>query len=658
MPGNIPAKLPSLSSFLEGDPPVSTSLDDALTEISFLDDYEPSQILPLLTLPQDNQGRFRLIPGAFAYQAQSYCLKAGAHGPGGGDGYLYAPLAGPKGTIVRHILQNSVAHPEIPQQKIQVLLWAIIARTKISDTGPEVQHTAAQLLTRKELRDLDGGALGLVPDSVMREAMGRLPPAARQVFEAEARLRSMLTQANAPYAELERVAVLVGDPPFGEDSRLVPTSRWSYHPDGYFIRFLPSGYSQTLVQVVVPAPVSIERDAEGRVSLIADRLGNRIEAMYEESGASIPDDPGVRALAFRGLRLVHPASPDPDTAWEKTGWTLVGSPEAKGHPERDPRFGGLPLRYLGAQQHKENLEQLAKHLRGTSSKKDSFDFRTLVELAQLRAALQSILASSSQEAPAAQTSLELVTQAWLYVLCREAGGCAASPVARESNRAAVRLLLAYLLAPVLNLAPLGAAQQEEPGAGGPTFDPSGNVGVPGNRSRQRLGQSARCTGDECQPCKGDEAKKRNPGGNALGPGDPIYDGMVDGARAAGITGFGPEHIGVQDLREKDGILQWQIRLDAQGCPLPTGDCVLWAGENGYLPEGKQEGAKEMVFGAIQFAGNSVRVNGRFVSVETGVISKSAKATTTGTGREAVARAMADMLRELGLRCQKARGLNF
>ena len=163
----------------------------------------------------------------------------------------------------------------------------------------------------------------------------------------------------------------------------------------------------------------------------------------------------------------------------------------------------------------------------------------------------------------------------------------------------------------------------------------------------------------CQPCTGDEAKKKNfPGSDSLGPGDPIYDGMVDGARAAGITGFGPEHIGVQDHREKGNILFWQIRVDAQGCPLPTGDCVLWAGENGYLPEGKQEGAKEMILGAIQFAGNSVRVNGRFVSVETGVISKSAKATTTGTGREAVARAMADMLRQLGLRCQKARGLNF
>jgi len=654
LPGKIPAKVPSLSSFLEGEPPISTSLDEALTEIPYLDGYEPTHVFPLSPLLQEPDGSFRLSPGAFAYQAQSYCLKAGTHGPGGGDGYLYAPLAGPKGTIVRHILQNSVAHPEIPQGKIQVLLWAIIARTKISDTGPEIQHTATQLLTKKEIRELDGGALGLVPGSVMREAMGRLPPAARQVFEAEAQLRQLLTQPNASYAELERVAVLAGEPPFDSDSRLVPVGRWSYHPDGYFIRFLPSGYSRTLIQLGVPAPVAIERDAQGRLTALADSLGHRLEAAYAEVSASVPGDSGVQACSLRSLRLVHPEGRGSDTHLENTGWTLVGAPEGKGRPAADARFPGLEQRYEAARAQKEELERLAKNLGGKGE--GSFDIKTLVELAQLRQSLEVILASQPETAAVAR---DWVTQAWQYVLCREAGSCVANPVARESNRGAVRLLLAYLLAPVLNLAPLGAAPQEGPGAGGPTFDPSGNVGVPGNRSRQRLGQSARCSGDECcAPCKGDEAQKANPGGNALGPGDPIYDGMVDGARAAGLAGFGPEHIAIQDLREKDGILKWQIRVDANGCPLPSAACILYAGEKGCIPEGKQEGAKQLLLGAIQFAGNAVRVNGRYVDVETGVVEGAAKATATGTGRDAVARAMADMLRQLGLRCQKARGLNF
>jgi hypothetical protein len=163
----------------------------------------------------------------------------------------------------------------------------------------------------------------------------------------------------------------------------------------------------------------------------------------------------------------------------------------------------------------------------------------------------------------------------------------------------------------------------------------------------------------CQVCTGDEAKKRNPGGNSIGPGDPAYDGVVDGARAAGISGFGPQHVGLQDRRESTGRIFWQIRIDADGCPLPNGDCIQEAGENGQLPPGKQAGAKQMLLGSIWFVGNSLRVNGRYVNVETGVIQGAATSeTVVGSGREAIAQAMTDMLRKLGLRCQQARGLTY
>lgn len=174
---------------------------------------------------------------------------------------------------------------------------------------------------------------------------------------------------------------------------------------------------------------------------------------------------------------------------------------------------------------------------------------------------------------------------------------------------------------------------------------------------EQLGRSA-CEEVEpyCQPCRGDEASKRDPGGGSLAPGHPVYDGLVDGARGAGVAGFGPEHVAAQ---ERGGRIFWQIRLDAGGCPLPGGDCILWAGENGYLPEGKQVGAKLMLLGSVQSAGDAVRVNGRTVSVETGVVQDSAVSPTVGgTGRGAVAQAMGAMLKELGLRCRKSRGLEY
>lgn len=164
----------------------------------------------------------------------------------------------------------------------------------------------------------------------------------------------------------------------------------------------------------------------------------------------------------------------------------------------------------------------------------------------------------------------------------------------------------------------------------------------------------------CKACTGNEAKDL--GGKALGPGDPIYDGMVDGVRAAGITGFGPEHIGIQRAvggREKGGFFKWQIRVDADGCLLPNGDCILSAGEKGYLPHGKQVGAKQMLLGGIQFSGNALRVNGRYVNVETGVVEGAANSEiVTGTGREAIAQGMADMLRKLDMRCKQAHGLVY
>jgi hypothetical protein len=82
-------------------------------------------------------------------------------------------------------------------------------------------------------------------------------------------------------------------------------------------------------------------------------------------------------------------------------------------------------------------------------------------------------------------------------------------------------------------------------------------------------------------------------------------------------------------------------------------------EHGNFPDGKQVGAKQLLLGSIQIAGSMLRVNGRYVNVETGVIEGAAAGpTVNGTGREAVAESMAGMLRELGLRCTEAQGFEY
>jgi hypothetical protein len=275
---------------LEGRAPITTSIADATFGVEAMDGFSPDQpdgrrlrlavqglgitsfggapvdsldALPAERLPRSAlrqltelertpSGGFLLLPGYFEMHVQSYCLHAGTHGPGGGDGYLHAPPLGSAEDAVVSILRNSVARPDIPQQQIQQLLWAIVARAKFEDLRPDLKPVAAQLLTPRELATLNRGALDYIPGPAFDRALQGMPRLVQQILRAEAELRQMLTSANSTFNDMERVAVLAGVAPLGEGSREVSAGRWSRHPDGYYVRYLPRGYSHTLIQVWVP----------------------------------------------------------------------------------------------------------------------------------------------------------------------------------------------------------------------------------------------------------------------------------------------------------------------------------------------------------------------------------------------------------------------
>lgn len=230
--------------------PITTSLPDAKWGDSSKDGFTPREPQrSLMTLQRTPNGGFVLQPGYYVFVDQSYCLKAGTHGPGGGDGYLYAPPKGPAEDAVMTIVRGSVNHPEIHQHDIQVLLWAIIARAKFEDMDSRIKATASRLLTPRQLAGLNRSALdalGMVADHV------GLPEPLRQIAQAEASLRQMLTTPGATFAEMERVAVLTGAAPLGPGSQDIPSGRWSIHPDGYYVRYIPSGYSTTRVEIWTP----------------------------------------------------------------------------------------------------------------------------------------------------------------------------------------------------------------------------------------------------------------------------------------------------------------------------------------------------------------------------------------------------------------------
>jgi len=246
-------KTPSPTSLLEGKAPITTSLPDAVWGDPSKDSFTPRESKrSLMTLQRTPNGGFVLKPGYYELVDQSYCLHAGTHGPGGGDGYLFAPPKGSAEDAVMSVVRNSVQHPEIQQHDVQLLLWAIVARAKFEDLSHDLKFVAARLLTQRQLAELNRSALDMIPGPALDRITGSAPAPVRQVMQAEAQIRQMLTTPGATFAEVERVAVLSGNVPLGPGSQQIPTGRWSLHPDGYYVRYIPSGYTTTRVEIWVP----------------------------------------------------------------------------------------------------------------------------------------------------------------------------------------------------------------------------------------------------------------------------------------------------------------------------------------------------------------------------------------------------------------------
>jgi hypothetical protein len=442
--------------------PVTTSIDDAVTEIPFLDLVDASvEFAPMTSLPRSAEGGFVLRPGAFEMRAQSYCLRAGTYGPSRGDGYVYAPLAGPDAPAIASILRNSVRHPDIPQAQIQTLIWAIIARARIEDLSREHQAIATRLLSPAEMLTLNRHPRELLTAAAREATMANLPPLARQILEAEQQLREMLTAGAASYDQLERVAVRAGLAPEGPGSRQVPSGRWSYHPDGYFVRYMPTGYQVTHVQIYVPGRDSVARDALGRVTVMVDAEGNRIETEYDDTVAplAIGGDGGIRGYAFKTIRFI---GPDPSNAGRlrreeirDDGWTFVGAPNGVATEPSAPgahrRFDGWRERYVEARRDRDAIRETLTRLRKTARDRRA-ECGDLGDMRHFEKGLRAALADKPRDkAPWIGRHMAKVGNAWKCSICDLVGGC----------------------------------DPEKP------FDPSGNVAVPGNTSKQRLGQSAR-----------------------------------------------------------------------------------------------------------------------------------------------------------------------
>jgi hypothetical protein len=197
---------------------------------------------------EKNKG-YKLKPGFYKATIKSFCLKAGTHGPSKGGGYLYAPLKGNKKDLVFKLISNWKDHSEISQQQLQLLLWAIIAKTKFKNLSSDLKLVATQLLSNNDMDELSKVGMDFVADELMKKATSNLPEPAQRILAIENEMRQKFYATSVSYNEMEALAMLAGIAPANSE---VPDGLWSLLPNGCYIKFLPAGYTRTNTEIYVP----------------------------------------------------------------------------------------------------------------------------------------------------------------------------------------------------------------------------------------------------------------------------------------------------------------------------------------------------------------------------------------------------------------------
>lgn len=248
-----------VAGLLKKPSPITTNFKDDVKMAGSLPETfgNDKTYVALYKMPAAPDGGFMLCPGFYEMENMSYCLKAGTHGPSQGDGYMYAPTKGKMDDIVNAILINYASkHPELAQRDVQMLLWAIIARAKFKNLSGKLKVVSGLLLTPEQLVKLNGGYVETLGGEALNKGLVDVPPAVQKVMEAENNIRRLVETGVDSYEDFERFAILAGMAP--NDNSEVVRGMWSLHPDGFYVRYFPSGYSRTKTQVYVP-------DTKGKV---------------------------------------------------------------------------------------------------------------------------------------------------------------------------------------------------------------------------------------------------------------------------------------------------------------------------------------------------------------------------------------------------------
>lgn len=338
-PPRIDVDLPGIEDLLfKKESPLSTSLKDVTTEgWPVFDGYDPVEVKDLKSAPLDDRGRFVLTPGVWKGTIDSFCGRSASYGPQRGLGYLLGPWKGPKAALIETILRRYSQNKNVSQQDTQLLIWAIIARAKPQSWQGGARTAALALLTQREMSDLGRDVVDFLSDEVMERVMRRADAALRPVYQAENQVRRAVSQANAPFGDLERL--MVTEPKEALASS-IPRGRWVWARGGTLMRMIPNSYKKTELTIIVPEPARLVRDAQKRVVRLEYPIGTGFEMEYDDSrpAQTFSGDPGLKVhfykavIAFRGTERVR---------IERPGYVFTGRPTREPKPSESNAFANL-----------------------------------------------------------------------------------------------------------------------------------------------------------------------------------------------------------------------------------------------------------------------------------------------------------------------------
>jgi hypothetical protein len=114
--------------------------------------------------------------------------------------------------------------------------------------------------------------------------MLQLPEPLQKALETEARIRTLATENSTTFDEWRVTAVPTPTGPRQSEpgDQNLPAGRWSYDPEGFYIRFAPASFLETRIEISVPRAIRFER-VGSRITTIADAY-RRLVISYDNAG--------------------------------------------------------------------------------------------------------------------------------------------------------------------------------------------------------------------------------------------------------------------------------------------------------------------------------------------------------------------------------------